>query len=122
MTIGNINNINSIFQNDWWLDAVAPKSWDSIKILNNNNNILACLPYVISKRKGFTRISMPPLTQNLGPWIAHSSGKYSKQLSFQKEMMNAIIAEISLFNYQLVAFLLGWIFPNHLLHICNRKH
>ena len=49
------------------------------------------MPYVISKRRGLTYVGQPNLTQHLGPWIRPSEAKYCKQLSQQKDLMEALI-------------------------------
>src|SRR5262249_50291250 len=81
---------NSIFQQRFWLDAVAPGAWDVVDVVSGGE-IKARLPYVISKnRLGMTIISMPRLTQTLGPWLAHAEGKYAARLARQKELMASL--------------------------------
>jgi hypothetical protein len=60
---------NSIFQYPWGLDAVAPNQWNEVKVIKGGE-VIARLPYVIEKKKGFTRITMLPLTQTLGPCMS----------------------------------------------------
>ena len=52
--------------------------------------MVAVMPYRIRKSCGFTLIGQPPLTQALGPWLHHSSGKYAKQLSREKDLMESL--------------------------------
>ncbi|MCJ0764326.1 GNAT family N-acetyltransferase [Variovorax terrae] len=60
---------NSIFEESWWLDAVAPGRWGKAEIKSNGSSI-AILPYVQDKTGPFRLIRMPSLTQTLGPWIS----------------------------------------------------
>jgi hypothetical protein len=85
---------NSIFQQSFWLDAVAPGAWDVVEI-EAGGQVKARLPYVISRsRLGMTILSMPRLTQTLGPWLAPAEGKYAAQLARHKELMSALFAQL----------------------------
>ena len=87
-----------IFSQAWWLDAVAGDSWD-VCLVEKGEYILASMPYVTKKRHGFTLLSHPPLTQNLGPWLKPSQAKYSKMLSQQKDWMQALIDQLPKYDY-----------------------
>lgn len=77
---------NSLFQKEWWLDAVAPSQWGAV-VVKKGNEIAARLPFFIEKKYGFTALTQPPLTPRLGPWIRGTDAKHSKQLSTQKELI-----------------------------------
>jgi lipid II:glycine glycyltransferase (peptidoglycan interpeptide bridge formation enzyme) len=79
-----------IFSKGWWLDAVAPDSW-AVVMIKNEEDVVACMPYCIEKKAGFTLLRQPPLTQNLGPWVSESSAKYSKRLAREKDLLEALI-------------------------------
>lgn len=87
-----------IFSQAWWLDAVAGDAWD-VCLVENGQEILASMPYVTKKRYGFTLLSDPPLTQNLGPWLKPSQAKYSKMLSQQNDRMEALIDQLPKYDY-----------------------
>jgi len=89
---------NSIFQNSWWLDAVAPNSWHSIEVIENDT-LKARLPYIMQKKRGLTLLTMPTLTQTLGPWLAPSQAKYAKQLSREKDLMTSLISKLPAYDY-----------------------
>ncbi|MEA4924860.1 MAG: GNAT family N-acetyltransferase [Syntrophomonadaceae bacterium] len=93
-----INEVDSIFQQPWWLDAVAPNQWEEI-IVKREGAIAARMPYVIKKRYGLTAISMPPLTPTLGPWLRPSKAKSYKKISEQKEFMNELMAQLPKVDY-----------------------
>jgi hypothetical protein len=87
-----------IFSQAWWLDSVAGDSWD-VCLVEKGEEIFASMPYVTKKRYGLILLNQPPLTQNLGPWIKPSSAKYSKQLSQQKDLMEALIDQLPKYHY-----------------------
>ena len=82
-----------IFSHAWWLDAVCGDVWD-VCLIEKGGKIYATMPYRIKKRYGFTLLDQPPLTQNLGPWIAPSTAKYSKILGQRKDLMEALISQL----------------------------
>ena len=88
----------SIFSRAWWLDAVAGETWD-VCLVENGEEILASMPYIKKKRYGFTLLSHPPLTQNLGPWLKSSQTKYSKMLSQHKDWMQALIDQLPKYDH-----------------------
>lgn len=87
-----------IFQQPWWLEAVAPGQWKIIEV-KQGDKVTAALPYIIQKQFGLTLLIMPPLTQMLGPWIADIPGKYATRLSREKELMNSLIGQLPPFDY-----------------------
>lgn len=82
-----------IFSQAWWLDAVSGDNWDVV-LVEKGGIIQASMPYLPRKRFGLTTISQPVLTQNLGPWLRPSSAKYAKQLSQEKELLQALFAKL----------------------------
>lgn len=93
-----IGAVNSLFQQPWWLDAVAPGQWDEI-IVKRGYESAARMPFFIKKKYGLTTLAMPPLTQTLGPWLRPSEAKYAKQLSEQKDLMNELIVQLPEVDY-----------------------
>ncbi len=90
--------VNSIFQQPWWLDAVAPGQWGAA-VVNRGEEVAAHLPYVLGKRYGMKAIIMPELTQTAGPWLRKSTAKYANQISEQKELMGELIAQLPEVDY-----------------------
>ena len=91
-------NTNSIFQQPWWLNAVALGRWGEA-VIKRGDDIAARMPYVIKKKYGLTAMTMPPLTQTLGPWLRPSKAKYAKQISEQKELINELIVQLPKVDY-----------------------
>jgi hypothetical protein len=90
-----------IFSRDWWLDAVCSEpgvDWNVI-LLHKGDNIIASMPYCIKRRHGLTYITMPKLTQALGPWLRDSQAKYAKALAHQKALMTDLIQGLPPFDH-----------------------
>ena len=85
--------INSLFQQPWWLEAVAPGQGQEI-VINKGEDVALRFPYILDKRDGLTSLTMPGVTQTLGPWLKPMNGKHSSQLSLQKELMNELIQRL----------------------------
>lgn len=67
---------NSLFEQPWWLDVVAPGQWEEAVVEDKKSNVIARMPYV----KDGNRIVMPPQTQTLGIWMAPElDGDYGAQ-------------------------------------------
>ena len=91
------NNESSIpiFSRDWWLDAVCGKDgWNVALIENNNHQIVASLPFRIKKKRGFTYLTMPRLTQTLGPWISSIETNYANKSASEKKVMNGLLKQL----------------------------
>lgn len=71
---------NAIFQQPWWLDAVAPGRWGESTV-ERGGRIVARLPFVVRGRGRLRMLTMPPLTQTLGPWVEPSTAKPANALS-----------------------------------------
>jgi len=56
------------------------------------------MPYVTKKVFGLTALTMPPLTPRLGPWLYLSEGTYAHRLAQQKDLLNALIAQLPRFD------------------------
>ena len=83
---------NSVFEQPWWLDIVAPGKWHEV-FVKEEDKVIARMPYILDHG----HIKMPSNTQTLGPWI---DPKYrifqpgNTQLSKQKEIINELISQL----------------------------
>ena len=68
---------------------MAPGRWDEATIERGGRTV-ARLPYVVRGRGRLRMLTMPPLTQTLGPWVERSSGKPAHALSEE----HALLAEL----------------------------
>jgi len=95
---GVIAEVNSLFQQPWWLEAVAPGAWSAVEIWRGGA-LQARLPYVVERRMGLTLLRQPPLTQVLGPWIRPLEGTYATQLAHQTELYMELIEQLPAHDY-----------------------
>ena len=89
-----------IFSQNWWLDAVCgPNNWD-VGIIEKGGEVVATLPYYLKRKGPFKIITMPPLTQTMGPWIKFPEDqKHATKLSYEKEIMNTLIEQLPTVDY-----------------------
>lgn len=83
---------NSVFEQPWWLDIVAPGQWGEVTV-KEEDEVVARLPYVLKRG----HITMPPLTQTLGPWIKPEYRQFqpgNTQLTKQKELIAALLKQL----------------------------
>ena len=81
---------NSIFEQPWWLEAVAPGSWDTIEV-KHGGECVCRLSYVYMKRYGIRCIGTPGLSMFSGPWIKETGGKAVTYLGYKKVIMGELI-------------------------------
>lgn len=76
-----------LFAKDWYLDAVCGEDgWDVVTV-EQNNEIVAALPYKKYNRYGFKGMCQPALTPRLGVWIKYPKGqKYITKLDYEKNI------------------------------------
>src|SRR3954447_24881643 len=84
---------NAIFQQPWWLDAVAPGRWGEATV-ERDGRVIARLPYVARGPRRLRILTMPPLTQTLGPWIERSGAKPVRALGHEIELLGALEAAL----------------------------
>ena len=86
-----------LFSQSWWLDAVAPGTWNEV-LIEKGGALYARLPYVSRRKWGLRILDMPPLTQSLGPWLRPYEGKYTSRLAEEKELMAELIERLPAFD------------------------
>lgn len=84
---------NSIFEQPWWLDAVAPGQWSAVEIEKGGKTV-ARLPYVETKRFGFRLLGMPDYTQTLGYWIDDTGAKNARKYARNKDLVLELIDKL----------------------------
>jgi hypothetical protein len=89
-----------IYSKSWWLDAVCGKdNWD-VAIVEKGGQIWATMPYFLKKEFIFNVITMPPITQTMGPYIKYPANvkKISTKVAWDKKMMNQLIKQLPYFD------------------------
>ena len=89
----NLEQVNSIFEQPWWLDAVAPGQWDVAEV-NKGGKLVARLPYFKTKQLGFKLLGMPDYTQTLGYWIEETGSKNAKKYGREKDLVSELIKQL----------------------------
>lgn len=84
---------NAIFQQPWWLDAVAPGRWGQA-VVERDGRTVARLPYTVRGRGRWRMLTQPPLTQTLGPWVEPSGAKPANALAREMELLTALEAAL----------------------------
>jgi Acetyltransferase (GNAT) domain len=84
---------HALFQQPWWLDAVAPDSWDTAVVVKDGE-VVGRLPFVRMRRFGVTILGQPLLTPFLGPWIKAGTGKTQTRLARERKIMESLIAAL----------------------------
>jgi hypothetical protein len=90
--------VNSVFEQPWWLDAVAPGQWGAAEVMRGDK-VVARLPYMQRRRLGLTTISQPPFTQTLGPWLAPMEGKYARRVETEKKLLSQLVEMLPPFDF-----------------------
>jgi hypothetical protein len=83
----------SIFAHRWWLEAVAPGSFDVLE-LTHNDELQAAWPIVYVLRNGARHVCMPPLTQKLGILFSPGSTKPVESLSAKQKLSGDLIERL----------------------------
>jgi len=79
-----------VWHQPWWLDATAGEDeWDVLSVIDSGQ-VAATLPYTLVKRRGFTIMGQPPLTQSLGPWFSSTGAGDVPKLSMQHKLLGQI--------------------------------
>jgi hypothetical protein len=91
---GTIPHAYGIFQQPWWLDAVAPGAWAAVTVETAGGEVVGRLPFVRKRRLGLTVLTQPPLTPFLGPWLKPLAGKLAAQFSQQERIVEELIARL----------------------------
>ncbi len=78
-------------QYDWISGIAREDQWD-VALSHAGSEITGFLVYFIKRKYGFSRITLPPLTPFLGPWIEHPPDqKTTTRLGHEKKVMEDLI-------------------------------
>lgn len=79
---------------DWWLDALCGDSWD-VLLKEQDNRIIASLPYFIHKKYCFKSILPAYLTPINALWISYEQGMHlTTRYTFEIEVMDCFAKEL----------------------------
>lgn len=77
---------NSIFEETWWLDAVAPGQWKELKI-ERDGQLIARWPIIICGKK----MKIPRYTQTIGIW---TNPDYVKTIADEEDVYLQLIEQL----------------------------
>ncbi len=80
---------NSVFEESWWLEAVAPGQWREA-VVRTDSALEARLPFVVKRRALLTMVVQPPLTPALGPWFGALPERYARRIARERELIDAL--------------------------------
>ncbi|MFB6258254.1 MAG: GNAT family N-acetyltransferase [Flavobacteriales bacterium] len=79
---------------DWITSTCSEDAW-GVALSGNSNDLKGFLLYFIKRKHGFRRITLPPLTPYLGPWIIYPEGqKRSQRYAHEKKVMEDLIEQL----------------------------
>ncbi len=84
---------NCLFEEPWWLDIVAKGAWQAAEV-RRNGVVVARWPYVTTTLKGIRVLTMPELTQTLGPWLATPTGSYAKGVAAEYRLLDDLLDQL----------------------------
>jgi len=87
----------NLFQEPWWLDAVAAGEWDEV-VIKQGGQVAARLPFVHRKKLGSSWLLQPRLTPYLGPWLRPTNAKLTNRIAEEKELMQELIDALPQFD------------------------
>lgn len=88
------------FSQDWWLDVVCGENNWNVAILENNEKVIAALPYQYKKRYCFNYIINPTLTPRLGIWIEYPKEiSYVNKIGYEKKIIQALLKQLPKFHW-----------------------
>lgn len=88
------NNIPLFLQYKWFDFLYEEENWD-VAIQYKGSNVFGFLPYVITKKKGFSLITPQFLSPYQGIYFNYPEDqKYANRLGFEKEVMNELIGQL----------------------------
>lgn len=83
-----------VFCRSWWLDALCEGRFE-VLTLWKGDELVAGMPLPRGRKLCWSTITMPPLTQTLGPLLApEGDGKYVTQLSSQMAVLRDLVEAI----------------------------
>ncbi len=88
-----------LFLSHEWLSTVAEDHEWGVHFSGSSEDPSGFIVYFIKRRFGFKRITIPPLTPYLGPWIFYPEGqKQAQRLAHEKKVLEELIAGLPRFD------------------------
>lgn len=91
-----IDCVNSVFEQPWWLDTVAEGRWGECRV-EEKGKVIARMPYMMHKTRHGIWLKNPSFTQTLGIWMDESLKEFKRgngQLVRQKEVIKELLEQL----------------------------
>jgi hypothetical protein len=88
-----IEDMGTIFHQDWMMDAASQSRWDKIEI-QWDNKLVASLSYVVDRRFGMKTVAMPYYTHVLGPILHLPPAKPSRILENSTKLIGQLLTKL----------------------------
>lgn len=88
----------SLFHEPWWLAAATRGRCEEVTVAKGNR-IVGRLPFVVTRRMGFTSLRMPPFTHVLGPLVDAGAGKSQTQLATRLSVIRELLDGLPRFDH-----------------------
>jgi hypothetical protein len=87
-----------LFHEPWWLAAVSQGRCQEVTV-SSGDQVVGRLPFVITRKMGFTTLRMPPFTHLLGPVVDAGQGKPQTQMLKRLSIVRDLIDQLPRFDY-----------------------
>ena len=102
-----------LYSKDWWLDAVCDEGGWDVVLVEERGEIVASMPFYLKRKAFFKAITLPKLTQTMGPYIKYPQNQtLYKKLSYEKEIMRQLIEQlppVDIFNQSFHHSITNWL-------------
>jgi len=82
-----------LFQEPWWLEAVAPGAWQVAEV-RRGGHLVARMPYLPKRKMGMTLVTAPKLTPVLGPCVCLAEAKAANRLSREHALLEELLRQL----------------------------
>lgn len=109
------NDMASVFDENWWMDAVCGEDNWNVIIAKSGDSIIGAMPYQYCCRNDRISISLPKLTQTNNLLINYPNNqKYVSKLGYENKVINSIIDQIENMNISYFNQNFNYMFTNWL--------
>src|SRR5262249_37059358 len=88
----------SLFHEHWWLSAVSGNSFSEVVEITDGRAV-GRFPFIVTRRKGFKTIEMPPFTRVLGPVVDPGKGKEQTRMLRRFNIIGTLIDRLPQVHY-----------------------
>lgn len=92
-----------LFHEPWWLAAATQGRFQEVMV-KSGDRVVGRLPFVVTRKMGFTALRMPPFTHLLGPAVDAGSGKAQTQLLRRLSVVRELLDQLPPFDFFKQAF------------------